>query len=280
MNDRERVERFTAQAKNALYLAREEAERYQHNSIGMEHLLLGLVREEEGVAATMLVNLGIELNAVHKAIEVIMGHGDRVVSGKIDLTPRAKKVVERAVDEARRLNHRYIGTEHLLLSLVREGEGIATGMLESLGTNLERIQTQIIQEFGQSDVLHEETSIQVFSQSGTPHEKFDTESLDPPLTNEREARGIYIWSQEASDNLGKLAADAAKAAQKNPGQWVNPLKSYLLSRIRYAQTPSQIRQFFLEAILDEKIFKEKLHEYNSGYYQIDYPKMNMLLIRV
>ncbi len=153
-------------------------------------------------------------------------------------------------------------------------------MLENLGTNLERIQTQIIQEFGQSDVLHEEASIQVFSQSGMSHEGFDTESLDPPPTNEREAKGIYTWSQEASDNLGKLAADAAKAAQKNPGQWVNPLKSYLLSRIRYAQTPSQIRQLFLEAILDEKTFKEKLHEYNSGYYQIDYPKMNMLLIRV
>jgi len=122
----------------------------------------------------------------------------------------------------------------------------------------------------------------VLSQSGTPHEELDrdTESSDPPSDNEREARGIYVWSQEASDNLGKLAADAAKAAQKNPGQWVNPLKSYLLSRIRYAQTPHQMRQFFLEAISDEKTFKEKIHEYNGGFFQIDYPKMNMLLIRM
>src|SRR5204863_869844 len=113
-----------------------------HNYIGTEHLLLGLVREGEGVAAKVLSNLGVELNKVRSAVEFIIGRGDRAVLGEIGLTPRAKKVIELAVDEARRLNHHYIGTEHLLLGLVREGEGIAAGVLESLGVNLERVRAE------------------------------------------------------------------------------------------------------------------------------------------
>jgi len=91
---------------------------------------------------------------------------------------------------------------------------------------------------------------------------------------------VYGWSQEASDNLRKIAADAAKAAQQNPGHWVNPLESYLMSRIRYAQTPEQIRQFLLETSLGEEIINEKIHQYAGGYFQIYYPKMNMLLVRI
>ena len=109
---------------------------FNHNYIGTEHILLGLVREGDGVAAKVLSNLGVELNKVRSAVEFIIGRGDRTVLGEIGLTPRAKKVIELAVDEARRLGHSYIGTEHLLLGLVREGEGIAAGVLESLGVNL------------------------------------------------------------------------------------------------------------------------------------------------
>ena len=126
-------------------LAQEEALRFQHDYIGTEHLLLGLVREGEGVAAKVLSNLGVELTKVRSSIEFIVGRGDRIVLGEVGLTPRAKKVIELAVDEARRLNHQYIGTEHLLLGLVREGEGIAVGALESLGVNLEKVRTQTIQ---------------------------------------------------------------------------------------------------------------------------------------
>src|SRR5207248_188962 len=113
-------------------------------------LLLGLVREGEGVAAKVLSNLGVELNRVRSAVEFIIGRGDRMIVGEIGLTPRAKKVIELAVDEARRLGHHYIGTEHLLLGLVREGEGIAAGVLESLGVNLEKVRTQTIQVLSQS----------------------------------------------------------------------------------------------------------------------------------
>ena len=130
----DRFDKFTERARKVLQLAQEEAQRFNHNYIGTEHLLLGLVREGEGVAAKVLANLGVELNKVRSAVEFIIGRGDRTVTGDIGLTPRAKKVIELSVDEARRLNHHYIGTEHLLLGLVREGEGIAAGVLESLAS--------------------------------------------------------------------------------------------------------------------------------------------------
>lgn len=144
-NGRDRFNRFTKRAMKVIQLAQEEAQRFQHNYIGTEHLLLGLVREGEGVAAKVLSNLGVELNKVRSAVESIIGRGDRVVLGEIGLTPRAKKVIELAVDEARRLNHHFIGTEHLLLGLMREGEGIGAGVLESFGLSLQQVRAQTIQ---------------------------------------------------------------------------------------------------------------------------------------
>ncbi|MXX30765.1 MAG: ATP-dependent Clp protease ATP-binding subunit [Chloroflexi bacterium] len=146
----DRFDKFTERARRVLTLAQEEAQRFNHNYIGTEHLLLGLVREGDGVAAKVLSNLGVELTKVRSAVEFIIGRGDRAVLGEIGLTPRAKKVIELAVDEARRLNHHYIGTEHLLLGLVREGEGIAAGVLESLGVNLERVRAETTRILSQS----------------------------------------------------------------------------------------------------------------------------------
>ena len=146
----DRFDKFTERARRVLTLAQEEAHRFNHNYIGTEHILLGLVREGDGVAAKVLSNLGVELNKVRSAVEFIIGRGDRTVLGEIGLTPRAKKVIELAVDEARRLNHTYIGTEHLLLGLVREGEGIAAGVLESLGVNLERVRAETTRILSQS----------------------------------------------------------------------------------------------------------------------------------
>ncbi len=154
----DRFDKFTERARKVLTLAQEEATRFNHNYIGTEHLLLGLVREGEGVAAKVLGNLGVELDRVRGAVEFIIGRGDRMIVGEIGLTPRAKKVIELAVDEARRLGHHYIGTEHLLLGLVREGEGIAAGVLESLGVNLEKVRSQTIQVLSQSNSPHSETS--------------------------------------------------------------------------------------------------------------------------
>ena len=145
-----RFEKFSERARKVLSLAQEEAQRFNHNYIGTEHILLGLVRETEGVAARVLANLGVDLNKVRSAVEFIIGRGDKPAQGEIGLTPRAKKVVELAVDEARRMNHTYIGTEHLLIGLLREGEGVAAGVLESLGVNLEKVRTETHRVLSQS----------------------------------------------------------------------------------------------------------------------------------
>ncbi len=146
----EKFDKFTDRARKVLTLAQEEAQRFNHNYIGTEHLLLGLVREGDGVAAKVLNNMGVQLPKVRSAVEFIIGRGEGMIMGEIGLTPRAKKVIELSVDEARRLNHHYIGTEHLLLGLVREGEGIAAGVLESLGVNLEKVRTEVMQVVSQS----------------------------------------------------------------------------------------------------------------------------------
>ena len=151
MPEVDRFDKFTNRARKALHLAQEEAQRLQHNYIGTEHLLLGLIREGEGVAAKMLNNLGIDLDKARSSVESIIGRGNRVVKGEIGLTPRAKKVIALAVDEARRLHHHYLGTEHLLLGLVREGQGIGAGVLESLGVNLEKVRVQTLQVLGKRE---------------------------------------------------------------------------------------------------------------------------------
>ena len=153
-----RFDRFTKRARHVLTLAQEEARRFQHTYIGTEHLLLGLIREEEGVASQVLRNLGIEVDQVRQAIEAIIGRGERIVVGEVGLTPRAKKVIGLAVDEARRLTHRFIGTEHLLLGLLREGDGIAAGVLEDFGLQLEQVRTETLRVLREKQQGQEETS--------------------------------------------------------------------------------------------------------------------------
>ncbi len=137
-------ERFTERARKVLTLAHEEAQRLNHNYIGTEHILLGLVRERGGVAGIVLKREGIELNKVRGAVLQMIQRGDAPVTGEIGLTPRSKKVIELAVEEARRLGHPYIGTEHLLLGLVHEGEGIASGILRSMGASLPKLRDDVL----------------------------------------------------------------------------------------------------------------------------------------
>src|SRR5260370_4178728 len=138
-------DRFTERARTVMQLAQEEAQRLQHNYIGTEHLLLGLLREREGVAGKVLTSMRIDLDQARQAVEGIVGRGDHLVSGEIRLTPRAKKVVELAVDEARRLHHSYLGTEHLLLGLLRESQGIGAGVLKSFRFSLQEALANVIQ---------------------------------------------------------------------------------------------------------------------------------------
>ncbi len=211
----DRFDKFTERARRVLTLAQEEAQRFNHNYIGTEHLLLGLVREGDGVAAKVLSNLGVELNKVRSAVEFIIGRGDRATTGEIGLTPRAKRVIELAVDEARRLNHSYIGTEHLLLGLVREGEGIAAGVLESLGVNLERVRGETTRILAQSQPQGTAGSAQPAAAGGRQTGRTPTldqlgvdltaaarsGQLDPVIGREREIeRVIQILSRRTKNN--------------------------------------------------------------------------------
>ena len=138
-------ERFTDRARRVVVLAQEEARMLNHNYIGTEHILLGLIHEGEGVAAKALESLGISLEAVRSQVEEIIGQGQQAPSGHIPFTPRAKKVLELSLREALQLGHNYIGTEHILLGLIREGEGVAAQVLVKLGADLTRVRQQVIQ---------------------------------------------------------------------------------------------------------------------------------------
>ena len=140
---KDRFDKFTGRVRKVLTLAQEEAERLNHNYMGTEHLLLGLLDEGEGVAVQALGNLGGEIQRVRGAVEEIIGHGNHAGVDDVGLTPRAKKVIELSMDEAKRMGHRYIGTEHLLLGLIREGDGIAAKVLESFGLKVDRVRTEI-----------------------------------------------------------------------------------------------------------------------------------------
>src|ERR1700736_3024980 len=237
----DRFDKFTERARRVLTLAQEEAQRFNHNYIGTEHLLLGLVREGDGVAAKVLANLGVELNKVRSAVEFIIGRGDRAVLGEIGLTPRAKKVIELAGDEARRLNHRCIGTEHLLLGLVREGEGIAAGVLESLGVNLERVRaetTRVLQQNAPQGQQHQSSR----SQTRTPTvDQLGMDltaaaragKLDPVIGRNKEIeRVIQILSRRTKNNpvligepgVGKTAIAEALAHRIVAGEVLETLQ--------------------------------------------------------
>ena len=136
--------KFTKRAKQVLQLATEEARSFNHPYIGTEHILLGLIRESEGIAARVLDDLGVKLAQARSAVEFIVGVGEGATVNDQELTARAQKVIKYAIEEANRLNHHYIGTEHLLLGLVRNGEGVATGVLDIMGVSLEQVRNQVM----------------------------------------------------------------------------------------------------------------------------------------
>src|SRR5437773_10540724 len=206
-------DRFNDRAKRVLALAQDEAIRFNHNYIGTEHLLLGLVREGEGVAARVLDSLGVELSKVRTAVEFIIGRGDSTTSpSEITLSPRTKKVIELAIDEARKLGHSHVGTEHLLLGLVREGEGIAAGVLESLGVNLDKVRHQVIHVLSQSSSVAPAQETKRPSKTPTLDQlginltdAARSGKLDPVIGREKEIeRVIQILSRRTKNNPGLI----------------------------------------------------------------------------
>src|SRR6202789_3104329 len=211
-------ERFTDRARRVLVLAQEEARFLNHSFIGTEHILLGLIHEGEGVAAKALESLGISLEAVREKVEETIGPAGSSTTGSPPFTPRAKKVLELSLREALQLGHNYIGTEHMLLGLVREGEGVAAQVLVSLGADLSRVRQQVIQLLsgyqagggkggaptggGASSSPETPTGSPVLDQFGRNLTQLARErKLDPVIGREREIeRVMQVLSRRTKNN--------------------------------------------------------------------------------
>jgi ATP-dependent Clp protease ATP-binding subunit ClpC len=216
-------ERFTDRARKVMQLANQEAQRFNHEYIGTEHVLLGLIKEGSGVAANVLKNLDVDLRKIRLEVEKLVQSGpDMVTMGKLPQTPRAKKVIEYSMEEARNLNHNYVGTEHILLGLLREQEGVAAQVLMNLGLKLEEVREEVLnllghgieggegERGGRGGVAGEESGEGRKSRSKTPAldsfgrdltELARQKKLDPVIGRENEIeRAIQILSRRTKNN--------------------------------------------------------------------------------
>jgi len=197
--------KFTQRAQKVIAYAQEEARRLNHNVVGTEHLLLGLIREGEGVAARALANLGIDVNKVRDQIEAMIGVGPFPIHGPIGYTPRAKRVMELAMDESRKLGHNYVGTEHILLGLIREGEGVAAQVLNNLGVSLDVAQKEVLNLLGDpksQGVTKRAANTPTLDQFGRDLTELAAEGkLDPVVGREKEIeRVIQVLSRRTKNN--------------------------------------------------------------------------------
>jgi len=239
----DKFDKFTERARLALSLAQDEAQKLNHNYMGTEHVLLGLVREEmhDSIAVKMLQDFGVQPQTVRRQVIHIIGRGDRIVLGEVGLTPRAKKVMELAVDEAVRLNHHYIGTEHLLLGLLREGEGIAAGVLESLGVSLGRARNALTDRLAQR--------MTAASGSGARTSESEPFVVTPPSRGPKNNVVTCRLDDAAVDALDALVEAGIRSTRSDAAAWLISagIEAHRELFDRVNATVSEIRKLRLEA---------------------------------